>query len=684
MCLMAVAITSAANAQTLPLNSFETTSEMSRITTNSAQVVQSAQYTTSGGHSVQLTLQPATWPTMYITPATPWNFSGYGGLAVDITNPGSAPVSFAVGAYASNPNMPPVATRSGHGVIPAGRTATFVMSFVAQTAPDGSGMKGLAPLYPGTHDLGLSGTGVFDLSHVYQIRIFASSTTVTQTLYVDNVRLLTPLTPGQQTNGIVDAYGQYTGLNYAGKLNDGTEFPARRAAEEADLASSTTPDSWDQYGAWATGPSLAATGYFRTAQYNNKWWLVAPNGHLFFSVGLAAIREGCPTVTTNRTGMFTSLSTSLPGMSPAGTSGSLATYNHYVANLDRKYGSNADQQWLSTAAARLASWHFNTIGNWSDTRLMGRTTPYTVPITITGSFKSIPGAAGRGTVPDPFDPAFQIAAQSSVSYSTSIFGNAPLCIGYFVNNEPGWPDIVNGDRDSLARNTLAQTAPACYAKAAFLTQLQTRYSTIASLNAAWGTAFASWTAMNAPYTLAKATNATQETDLVAFVLAYARQYFKVVHQTLVRNDAHHLDLGCRFASYSPETVLAAAENADVLSFNAYGTSVDPAQWGFLKSYGKPALVSEFHFGAQDTGAFVGGWPASFDQADRANMYVQYVQSVMASPSFVGCHWFQYTDEPETGRVDGENYNIGFVDVTDTPYPLLVRAAQAVNPTVYTR
>ena len=41
------------------------------------------------------------------------------------------------------------------------------------------------------------------------------------------------------------------------------------------------------------------------------------------------------------------------------------------------------------------------------------------------------------------------------------------------------------------------------------------------------------------------------------------------------------------------------------------------------------------------------------------------------PAMVGAHWFQYMDEPATGRSDGENYNIGLVDVTDRPYEELV-------------
>jgi hypothetical protein len=58
------------------------------------------------------------------------------------------------------------------------------------------------------------------------------------------------------------------------------------------------------------------------------------------------------------------------------------------------------------------------------------------------------------------------------------------------------------------------------------------------------------------------------------------------------------------------------------------------------------------------------------------------RSVWALPAFVGCHWFQYVDQALTGRFDGENYNIGFVTVTDTPYPEMVEAAREVNVTVY--
>ena len=45
---------------------------------------------------------------------------------------------------------------------------------------------------------------------------------------------------------------------------------------------------------------------------------------------------------------------------------------------------------------------------------------------------------------------------------------------------------------------------------------------------------------------------------------------------------------------------------------------------------------------------------------------------------IGTHWFEWIDEPVTGRPDGENYNIGWVNVTDQPYNELVEAAKVTH------
>ena len=53
------------------------------------------------------------------------------------------------------------------------------------------------------------------------------------------------------------------------------------------------------------------------------------------------------------------------------------------------------------------------------------------------------------------------------------------------------------------------------------------------------------------------------------------------------------------------------------------------------------------------------------------------------PAFVGCHWFQFADEPITGRwFDGENYNIGLIDVTDRPYQDFLKGVVETHKNLY--
>ena len=55
------------------------------------------------------------------------------------------------------------------------------------------------------------------------------------------------------------------------------------------------------------------------------------------------------------------------------------------------------------------------------------------------------------------------------------------------------------------------------------------------------------------------------------------------------------------------------------------------------------------------------------------------------PSFVGSQWFQYQDQPASGRtLEGENGQYGFVDIVDSPYLELVSASRKVADTLYER
>jgi hypothetical protein len=119
----------------------------------------------------------------------------------------------------------------------------------------------------------------------------------------------------------------------------------------------------------------------------------------------------------------------------------------------------------------------------------------------------------------------------------------------------------------------------------------------------------------------------------------------------------------------------------VVSYNLYQRSV--ADFVFNGGADVPLIIGEFHFGALDRGLFHTGLVPVGNQAERAQAYADYVRGALRHPRIVGCHWFQYQDEPTTGRVyDEENYQIGFVSIADVPYAETVAASRQVGDTMY--
>ena len=88
----------------------------------------------------------------------------------------------------------------------------------------------------------------------------------------------------------VDRYGQFAHDDWPGKIHCDTGLAASRVVEEKWLKehSCPIPDA-DRYGGWCGGPQLKATGFFRTEKVGGKWWLVDPEGHLFFSHGVDCV-----------------------------------------------------------------------------------------------------------------------------------------------------------------------------------------------------------------------------------------------------------------------------------------------------------------------------------------------------------------------------------------------------------
>ena len=482
----------------------------------------------------------------------------------------------------------------------------------------------------------------------------------------------------------IDALGQYRHKDWPGKAKSAADLAARRQQEARDLAEQPGPKDWDKFGGWATGPQLKATGFFRTEKVKGKWWLVDPEGRLFFSHGLDCVGMLDKTPIDERESWFEACPAHEAQFSEL-LSHDFALKGHYEghrpecfsfagANLARKYGTDWKQVSARVVHQRLRSWGLNTLGDWSDENLrLMRLTAYTDAIGSEGS-RMIEGSEGYwGKFPDVFDPSFGKSLERAMEYKKGKSAGDPWCIGYFSDNEMSW-----GDDFSIAVGAL-KSGPAQPAKQALVADLKARYGSVAKLNAVWGTTHASWEALLDSRQVPERQKAGP--DLGAFYTKAAEQYFRGVRQAIKAVAPSQLYLGCRFAAVNPRAAAAAARFADVVSYNIYQRSMTGFQ--FDGGADVPLLIGEFHFGALDRGMFHPGLVPVVDQSARGRAYREYLQGALSHPQFVGCHWFQYQDEPTTGRVwDEENYQIGFVDVADTPYAETIAASRDVGYRLY--
>jgi len=285
------------------------------------------------------------------------------------------------------------------------------------------------------------------------------------------------------------------------------------------------------------------------------------------------------------------------------------------------------------------SWGLNTIGNWSDTNLgRSRNIPYVVNLSGWGIQTGIMG------MPDVYEPGYAAMVDSAASEQCSSKKNDAYLIGYFIGNEPPWP----GREQELADLILDGKT----------------------------------SAMQAAMKQYLSAGDTPERRKEFIYQAYKR-FLKIVCSAIKKYDPNHLNLGFRLGGVNPDEMISASkEFFDVFSINIYNYT--PGQEIIQNIYdltGLPVLIGEFHFGVPVRG-LAPGLAQTRDLHERAVAYQYYVENAAAHPAIIGTHWFQWIDQPSTGRFDGENYNIGFVDVTDRPYQDMINAAKDIFTRLY--
>ena len=444
---------------------------------------------------------------------------------------------------------------------------------------------------------------------------------------------------------LVDEFGQWIPDEWPGKAKTFDDLKKSWSDEDAALGQHPVPDR-DRYGGFAK-TTAKATGFFRVEQIAGKWWFIDPEGHYFFSNGANGISTSSATRITGREAIFTALPPAnlmpqIPGGGgpPTAASGPApVNASFYTWNLVRRYGAdNWRAQWGQLTARRMSDWGLNTYyGPDADLGAANTKQPYVLTVREWQS-----GLTWMG-MPDVWAPDFEQRIDGIAARMCAPHKDDPYLLGYFIGNEPAWPT-----RESALADMILAAPP--------------------TTGSGIQTELKQWLASKGDSAESRRT----------FALHAFERFLTVIITAVKKNDPNHLNLGIRFGGSPPDDVIRMGHLFDVYSHNIYQPTPDPKRvQHYYDLTGRPLLIGEFHAGTPGRG-MAPGLVQAVSALDKGGVYRSYVENAAANPAVIGCHWFQFIDQPATGRTDGENYNIGMVDVTDRPYPEMVAAMKLTH------
>ena len=362
-----------------------------------------------------------------------------------------------------------------------------------------------------------------------------------------------------------------------------------------------------------------ATGYFSIGQKKGRSFFVTPTGEPFYSTGIDHVSSDPDTDQTT-------------GQCP------------YCETIQSEYPSTA--AWATATVSQLRSWGFNSLGAFSDNSTFASQMPYSVQLSM---------ASGD----DWFAPSFVTNADEVAATQVAPLADDPNLIGWYTDSELDWGP--NGsDLETQLEHYLALPAGS--------PGLAVAQQYVGNPN--------------------------------GFVYALATRYFQVTTAAIRMYDTHHLILGVKAEGQEiqPQLLEAARPYVDVFSIDDYQLMPGFAQiidkiWpqylpvtatfnNFEKYVKRPIMVAEYSFIAntpQTPDTVPGVYAVYPDQTTRAAAYTDYIAPLYEySPWVVGDEWFEYVDEPQGGRFDGENNNFGVVDVENQPYQDLVTQMEIIH------
>lgn len=401
-----------------------------------------------------------------------------------------------------------------------------------------------------------------------------------------------------------------------------------------------------------TGP-FATGATFRLDREGDTLWLVTPAGRPFYSVA-----------TVGPSGRATDLP-SRPG-------------SEWAAYL-RDLGFNS-----------LAGW--TRVSYWTDVNSAleaagGEPLPIFAAVesnSLPASFDRLADALGNtGTsghaFPDPFDPAFAAAYRAEVIATYAHLGAKSWFAGWFADNE-------------LDHADLTRQVYSAHCARAFKDFLVARYATIAELNSAWQTGYASFDALIAARPDPILPIGTMAEDFRRFSRVIVSRYVDLTIGIIRSIDPGRPIFSNRFmaSGIGPSaSFLDLYARYDGIAVNLYPQNqragLSDNEQAYLRLFhegsGKPVLVSEWSVPATDSGLYDGA-PEALDwswneavgtQAERAAQAARLTVDLFNLPFVVGAQWFTWKDYRSSRHA-----NRGLLTADGEPWDELLRQLRAAQ------
>ncbi len=400
----------------------------------------------------------------------------------------------------------------------------------------------------------------------------------------------------------------------------------------------------------APAPVKTGPGY-SIKQIDGVWWLVDPLGKPFFSRGVCCVNPGIE---------FKDYTLKNPGY---------AAWHHFAEPM----------QWAEASMDSLRSWGFTTIGGWSSVDIFLRSPKMTMPFTVVLHM----GAQAGAPWCDMWDESVINRMEELAKNAILPVKDSPFLIGYYTDNEIGWWNAT------LMKMTW-EHKPTSGARSRLLQLIRFEYRD-------------DWQSLSRDF---EADGAMSFADLekggrlylrpgsrgVVFVNKFIRliaeRYYDLCRQIIRKYNPHSLILGDRYqAFYYSEVARAAAPYVDAIStnFNANwndGTAVRYYLPTLHQLTQKPIMVGEYYLAAMENRSGnqnnSSQFPLVQTQAERVHGFETTARYLCQTPSVIGADWFQFYDEPMFGRDDGENFNMGLIDIYGKPYEGLTQASRTLG------